>query len=67
MYSSVRFKNEQQCFVCEGKILACKINKPGLITILYLKNSNEECFIRFKIHACEVLLMFLEAVRLMNY
>ena len=27
---------------CEGKILAYKKNKPGLSTILYVKNSNEE-------------------------
>ena len=30
---------------CEGKILACKKNKLCLINILYIKNTNEECFI----------------------
>ena len=30
---------------CEGKILAHRKNKPGLIAILYITNSNEEYFI----------------------
>ena len=30
---------------CEGKILAYKKNKLCLISILYVKNTNEECFI----------------------
>ena len=28
---------------CEGKILAYKKNKLSLISILYIKNTNEEC------------------------
>ena len=31
---------------CEGKVLAYKKNKLCLISILYTKNTNEECFIR---------------------
>ena len=31
----------------EGKILAYKKNKPGLITIRHIKNFNEECFIGY--------------------
>ena len=31
---------------CEGKILAYKKNKLCLISILYIKNTNEECLIR---------------------
>ena len=31
---------------CEGEILAYKKNKLCLISILYIKNTNEECFIR---------------------
>ena len=30
---------------CEGKILAYKKNKLCLISILYIKNTNEECFL----------------------
>ena len=30
---------------CEGKILAYKKNRLCLISILYIKNTNEECFI----------------------
>ena len=30
---------------CEGKVLAYKKNKLCFISILYLKNTNEECFI----------------------
>ena len=38
------------------KVLAYKkYNKPGHNTILYLKNSNEKCFIGFKAHARDVL------------
>ena len=32
-------------FVSEGKILAYKKNKLCLSSILYIKNTNEECFI----------------------
>ena len=31
---------------CEGKVLAYKKNKLCLISILYTKNTNEECFTR---------------------
>ena len=31
---------------CEGKILAYKKNKLCLISIICIKNTNEECFIR---------------------
>ena len=34
---------------------ACKKNTPGLVTILYRKNSSEECFMGFKAHARDVL------------
>ena len=43
---------------CEGQILAFKKNKLCLISILYIKNINEECFIGYKAHACDVLSMF---------
>ena len=43
---------------CEGKILAYKKNKLCLISILYIKNINEECFIGYKAHARDVLSMF---------
>ena len=42
----------------EGKILAYKKNKLCLISILCIKNINEECFIRYKAHACDVLSTF---------
>ena len=32
-------------------MLAYQKNKPSHICILYIKNSNEECFIGFKAHA----------------
>ena len=43
---------------CEGKILAYKKNKLCLISIDYIKNTNEECFIEYKAHARDVLSMF---------
>ena len=43
---------------CEGKILAHKKNKLCLISILYIKNTTEECFIRYKAHACDALSVF---------
>ena len=43
---------------CERKILAYKTNKLCLISILYIKNINEECFIGYKTHARDVLSMF---------
>ena len=36
-------------------VVADKKNMPGLITILYTKNSNEECFIGFEAHVHDVL------------
>ena len=49
---------------CERKILVYsdtkkqqQQNKPGLITILYIKNSNEGCFIGFKAPSHNVLLV----------
>ena len=41
-----------------GKILAYKKNKLCLISILYIKNINKECFIGYKAHARDVLSMF---------
>ena len=43
---------------CEWKILAYKKNKLCLISILYIKNTNEECFIGYKAHARDVLSVF---------
>ena len=40
---------------CEGKILAYKKSKLCLISILYIKNINEEYFIGYKAHARDVL------------
>ena len=37
------------------ELLIAQKNKPGHNTILYLKNSNEKCFIGFKAHARDVL------------
>ena len=48
----------KQRFNCEGKILACKKNKLCLISILYIMNTNEECFIRYKAHAPDALSVF---------
>ena len=42
---------------CEGKILAYKKNKLCFISILYIKNIKEECFIGYKAHARDVLSM----------
>ena len=44
----------------EGKMLAYKKNKVGLILIgiLFKRISNEDCFIGFKAHASDVLSMF---------
>ena len=36
---------------CEGKILAYKKNRLGLISVRYITNTNEECFIGYKAHA----------------
>ena len=52
--SGVRTKGSK----CEGKVLAFKKNKPGVISILYIKNANEECFIGFKARARDILSMF---------
>ena len=44
----------------ERKIIIISIKKQatvGLITILYMKNSNEECFIGFKVLARDILLV----------
>ena len=43
---------------CEGKILAYKKNKLCLISNLYIKITNEECFIRYKDHARDALSVF---------
>ena len=43
---------------CVGSILAYEKNKPGLITILYIKSGNEESFIGFKVNSCDVLSTF---------
>ena len=43
---------------CEGKILAYKKNKLCLISILSIKNINEECFIGYKAQSRDVLSMF---------
>ena len=40
------------------KILAYKKNKLCLISILYIKNTNEECFIGCKAHARDTLSVF---------
>ena len=43
---------------CEGKMLGYKKNKLCLISVLYIKNINEECFLGYKAHARDVLSMF---------
>ena len=43
---------------CEGKILAQKKNKVCVISILYIKNINEERFIGYKAPAHDILSMF---------
>ena len=54
--------------IVRGELLACKKNKLCLISILYIKNTNEESvLLGYKAHARDTLSLFRKAVWLMNY
>ena len=44
--------------IVRGELLAYKKNKLCLISNLYIKNTTEECFIRYKAHARDALSVF---------
>ena len=52
---SVSFWSPNKGSNCERRTLAYGKNKLYLISMLYIKNSDEECFIRYKAHARDVL------------
>ena len=54
----VNQESEQKVQIVKGEHLAFKRNKPCLISILYKKNTNEECFIGYKAPARDLLPVF---------
>ena len=44
--------------IVRGELLAYKKNKLCLISILYIKNTNEECLSGYKAHARDALSVF---------
>ena len=53
----IGIREKQRIEMC-GEYIGIREKQAGPLTILYIKNANEESFIGFKVNSCDVLSTF---------